>query len=310
MRKKKSSRKWIKDFFREFGDNRIPKMAAALAYYTIFSLPALLLIIIWLGDIFYGQEVIEGKLFGEIALMVGKDSAKQIEDAIWYSRLSNDATLAAVVGIITLVIGATGIFGEIQDSINRIWHIKAKPRKGQGWLRLLVHRLVSFSMIAVLGFLLLVSLMVNTVIDIVGRRLSALFSGDTVVLLYILNLVFSFIMTAVLFAVIFKVLPDGKLKWREIIPGVVLTTIMFMVGKYLLSFYISSRGSSSPYGSAGSVLIILLWVYYSAIILYSGAVLTRLWSIRKGSMIRPKKYAVWVEGVEIPPSAQDRRAAP
>jgi membrane protein len=301
---------WIKDFFKEFGEHRVPKMAAALAYYTIFSLPALLMIIIWIADIFYGQEVIEGKLFGEIAAMVGNDSAKQIEDAIWHSRMSDDANLAAAVGIITLLMGATGIFAEIQDSINRIWHIKAKPRKGKGWLRLLSNRLLSFSMIAVLGFLLLVSLMVNTAVDIIGRRLVALFSTDAVVLLYALNFVFSFLLIAVLFAVIFKILPDGKISWREVMPGVIITTILFMVGKFLLSYYIRSRGSNSPYGVAGSVVIILVWVYYSAIILFSGAVITRLWLLKKGDLIRPKKYAVWVEGVEIPPSASDSRAAP
>ena len=285
-------------------------MAAALAYYTIFSLPALLMLIIWMGDIFYGKEAIQGKLFGEIAGVVGTDSAKQIEDAIWYSRLSGHANLAAVVGIITLLMGATGIFGEMQDSINRIWHIRAKPKSNKGLLRLLTNRLLSFSMIAVLGFLLIVSLMINTVVDIVGRRLSAIFSTDTVIILYVINFVFTFVLIAFIFAFIFKILPDGKIRWREVVPGVVVTTILFIIGKFLLTLYISSKGSLSPYGAAGSVIIILVWIYFSAIILFSGAIITRLWVLSQGDSIKPKKYAVWVEGIEIPPSRKDSRAAP
>ena len=198
----------------------------------------------------------------------------------------------------------------MQDSINRIWHIKAKPRKGKGWLRLLTNRLLSFSMIAVLGFLLLVSLMVNTLVDILGKRIAVMFSTDAVIFLYIINFVFSFILIAVLFAVIFKILPDGKISWRDVIPGVIITTILFMVGKFLISFYISSKGSNSPYGVASSVVIILVWIYYSAIILFSGAVITRLWLLNKGEIILPKKYAVRVEGIEIPPTVTDSRAAP
>ncbi len=310
MKRKNKFMSFLSDFLKEFKENRIPKMAAALAYYTIFSLPALLMIIIWLADLVLGQEMVEGKLFGEIAGMVGTDSAKQIEEAIWHTRLSGDANLAAATGIITLLIGATGIFAEIQDSINRIWHIKSKPRKGKGFVRMLTNRLLSFSMIAVLGFLFLVSLMINTAVDVLGRRITALFSTDAAIFLYIVNLVFSFILIAFLFAVIFKILPDGNLKWKEVIPGVILTTLLFMVGKFLISIYINSRGSVSPYGAAGSVIIILIWVYYSAIILYSGALLTRLWILHKGSVIQPKKYAVWVEGVEIPASRADSRAAP
>ncbi|HEX7846458.1 MAG TPA: YihY/virulence factor BrkB family protein, partial [Chitinophagaceae bacterium] len=267
-----------------------------------------LLVIIWVAELFYGQQAVEGKLFGEIAALLGKESAKQIEDAIWLTRLSGEANIAAVAGITTLVLGATGVLAEIQDSINQIWHIRPRPRKGKGWVRLIKNRFISFSMIAVFAFLLLVSLMINTVVDLLGQRLAVIFSNQTVVLLYIINLIFSFLLTAFLFAVIFKMLPDGKVKWRQVIPGVIITTLLFMLGKFLLGFYISSKGASSPYGAAGSVVIILLWVYYSAIILYAGAVLTRLWILYKGEKIYPKKYAVWVERVEVPASGNSAAA--
>lgn len=297
--------KILKEFFAEFGANKVPKLAAALAYYTVFSLPALLIIIIWLSDIFYGQQAVEGKLYKELDNMIGKESALQIQEAIRNTSLSNDSYLATIIGVVTLIIGATGIFGEIQDSINQVWHLKAKPRKGRGLLKLLINRLLSFSMIAVLGFLLLVSLIVNSAMDILLQKISSIFPDAQVLLVYAFNIVFTFFITAFLFAVIFKVLPDAKIKWRDIRPGVFVTALLFMGGRFLIGYYLGTSKVSSAYGAAGSVLIILLWVYFSAIILYIGAIFTRVYALHRGSAIYPNSYAVWIEKKEV----QSKQAA-
>jgi membrane protein len=291
--------KIIGEFFSEFVANNVPNLAAALAYYTIFSFPALIIFTMWFGDIFYGHEAVQGKLYYELANLIGKEGASQIEQAVLNTTLAKDSHFATIAGIVSLVLGATGIFGEMQDSINQVWHLKSKPRKGLGFLKMVINRLLSFSMIAVLGFLLLVSLVVNSVMDIFLQKFSAAFPDVEVVFVYIFNIIFTFLITAFLFAVIFKVLPDAKIKWRDIRPGVMVTALFFMGGKFLITYYLGKSNVSSTYGAAGSVIIILLWVYFSAIILFMGAIFTRLYALHRGSQIYPNKYAVWVEKKEV-----------
>jgi membrane protein len=300
--------KIIKETFSEFGANKAPKLAAALAYYTIFSLPALLIIIIWLGDIFYGQQAVEGKLYLELSNMVGREGALQIQQTIRNTSVSTDSYFATILSIVGLVLGATGIFGEMQDSINQVWHLKLKPGKGKGFLKLLINRLLSFSMIAVLGFILLVSLITNSIMDIFLQKFAETFPHIQVVVVYIFNLAFTFLITAFLFGVIFKVLPDARIKWKDIRPGIIVTALLFMTGKFLIGYYLGKTHIFSTYGAAGSVIIILVWVYYSAIILYFGAIFTRSYALHRGSKIYPNNYAVWVEKREVertqPPSSE------
>jgi membrane protein len=289
-----------KETFVEFIDNKIMKLSAALAYYTIFSIPALLIIIIWVSDIFYGRQAVEGGVYGQIAGFVGKDAALQIQEAIRNATLSSDSRWGAIIGVITLVIGATGVFTEIQDSINQIWHLKAKPYKGKGWFRLIINRLLSFSMIITLGFLLLVSLIVNGLMDVFLENISRHFPELEVYVVYIFNMIFTFLITAFLFGIIFKLLPDARIKWKDIRAGAITTALLFMGGRFLISYYLGHNSSiTSAYGAAGSVLIILLWVYYSAIILYFGAVFTRVYAVSRGCQIYPNNYAVWVEQKEV-----------
>jgi len=289
--------KIIKQSFADFFSERVMKLSAALSYYTLFSLPGLIIIILWISDIFYGKAAVEGTVYGQIADFVGKDAALQIQETIRNATLSSDNKIATIVGFITLVIGATGVFGEIQDSINLIWRLKAKPRKG--WLKLLVNRLLSFSIIVTLGFLLLVSLIVNGILDAFISRLTVAFPEAQVIALYIANIVLSFIITSFLFGLIFKVLPDAKIKWHNVRIGAFTTALLFMLGKFLISYYLGHNRMTSAYGAAGSVIVILLWVYYSAIILYFGAVFTRVYAIHTGSHIYPDDYAVWIKEVEV-----------
>lgn len=280
-----------------FIDDKVLKLSAALAYYTIFSLPGLIIIVVWVSDIFYGDKAVEGTVYAQIAGLVGRDAALQIQQTIRNATLSYETGFAATVGIATLVIGATSIFGEIQDSINTIWKLKAKPRKG--WVKMIINRLLSFSIIIVLGFLLLVSLVVNAVMDAFIDKLTAVFPHTEVLIAYVFNMLLSFAITSFLFGLIFKVLPDAKIEWRHVRAGAFTTALLFMAGKFGISYYLGHNRLSSAYGAAGSVIVILLWVYYSATILYFGAVFTRVYAIHKGSRIYPDDYAVWIEQVEV-----------
>jgi membrane protein len=289
----------IKHAFVEFFEHNILKLSAALAYYTLFSLPGLIIIIIWVSDIFYGHEAVEGKVYGQISNLVGSDAALQIQETIRNATLSSEGSFATIVGLVTLIIGATSVFGEIQDSINLIWRLKAKPKKGRGWLRLIINRLLSFSIVISLGFLLLVSLILNGLMDALLDRLTQIFPQSQVILAYSVNLLIAFIMTSLLFGLIFKVLPDARIEWKHVRAGAFTTALLFMGGKFLISYYLGHSKMSSAYGAAGSIIVILLWVYFSAIILYFGAAFTRGYAICTGSHIYPNKYAVWIEEIEV-----------
>jgi membrane protein len=260
-----------KQTFSEFFADRVLKLSAALAYYTIFSLPGLLIIIIWFSDIFYRHKDVEGTVYGQVGELVGPKAAQQIQETIANSINSGQNKIAAIIGIGTLIVGATGIFGEIQDSINLIWKLKSKPKKGRGWLRMLINRLLSFSIILSLGFLLLVSLIINSLMDFFINHLTQVFPDTQVVVVYISNLVLSFIITSLLFGLIFKVLPDARIDWKHVRAGAFTTALLFMAGKYLIGLYLGQSTMTTAYGTAGSIIVILLWVYYSAIILYFGA---------------------------------------
>lgn len=297
----KLKKSWLitKQTFSDFMDDKVLKLSAALAYYTIFSLPGLIIIVIWVSDIFYGQEAVEGSVYRQIEGFVGKDAAIQIQETIRNATLSTDSRFATIVGLITLIIGATSIFGEVQDSINQIWRLKAKPYKGRGWLKLIINRLLSFSIIVTLGFLLLVSLVVNGVMEAFISRLSDAFPQTQFILAYSFNLLLTFGITAFLFGLIFKVLPDARIQWRHVRAGAFTTALLFMIGKLLIGFYLGQSRMTSAYGAAGSIIVILVWVYYSAIILYFGAVFTRVYAIQHGGHIYPNQYAVWIEQVVV-----------
>ena len=288
----------IKQSFSDFIDNKVLKLSAALAFYTIFSLPAMLIIVISVSDIFYGREAIEGTLYHQISGFVGSDAALQIQETIRGAALSQSSTFATIVGIVTLLFGATSVFNEIQDSINHIWKLKSKP-KGTGFLKMLVNRLLSFSLVVSLSFLLLVSLLINGLMDAFITRLTRMFPELTVVMVYAVNVIITFSITTLLFAMIFKVLPDARIKWKHVRAGAITTALLFMVGKFLIGYYLGHSKLSSTYGTAGSVIVMLLWVYYSAMILYLGAVFTHVYAVHTGSRIYPNNYAVWVQEIEV-----------
>ena len=294
----------LKCTYHEFDDDNAIKLSASLSYYTIFSLPPLLIIILSIFSFFFGREAVTGRFFGQINGMVGNQAAIQIQETIKNIELSDSNTFAAIFGGIMLLIGASGVFAEIQSSINFIWGLKAKPNKGI--MKFIKNRLMSFSMIASVGFLLMVSLMVNTVMDVINTRLLVYFPNTTVYIFYIFNIIILFLTTTILFAIIFKTLPDGDIDWKDALIGSSFTSFFFMIGKFGIGFYLGSSTVATVYGAAGSVVIILIWVYYSAIILYFGAEFTKVYANAHGNKIIPNGYAVAikVEVVELKKNAK------
>ncbi len=290
----------LKQTVNEFLDDNVMKLSAALSYYTIFSLPPLLIIIISLSGVFFGEEAVRGELFGQINGLVGNDAALQIQEAIKNVKLSDSGTFATVLSITVLIIGASGVFAEIQNSINFIWGIKAKPNKGI--VKFLKNRLMSFSMIATVGFLLMVGLVVNSVMDLLSNRLTSIFPVEFVYFFLALNYLIVFLIIGVLFTIIFRTLPDGKVVTRDCIIGASFTAFLFMIGKFAIGYYLGSSDIGSVYGGAGSVILILVWVYYSAIILYFGAEFTKVYAITHGKNIVPNNYSIKIlkDTVELP----------
>jgi membrane protein len=280
-----------------FSNDMALKFSASLAYYTVFSLAPLLLLMMSLAGIFLGRDAIQGELFKEINGFVGNDAAKQIQDLIARLEMSGKSTTSIIIGSITLVIGATGVFGEIQESINIIWQVKAKPKKA--WLKMLKDRLLSGSLIISLGFLLLVSLVLNGALLALKDRLKIYLPDVTVLLVDSISIIVSFLVITTLFAVIFRVLPDAKIAWKDVRSGAIFTAVLFMIGRLVIGIYVENSASSSTYGAAGSLIAILLWVYYTAAILYFGAEFTKAYVDFRGKRIEPADYAVYVEQKEI-----------
>lgn len=289
--------KVIKQAFNGFLDHKVMKMSAALAYTTMFSMGPLLLVILYLSDLFLGKEAVEGTIYNQIKNFVGPSSAKQIQTIIENLALSNEGTTAGIIGVVTLLIGATSVFAEIQDSINTIWGIK--PKKKSGFLLYLKARLLSFGVIGSFGFILLVSLGVSTIMDALSERFFSQFSDNLFYFVYIFNSLLTFIIISSLFGAIFTILPDAQIKWRQVRLASFTTAILFMIGKFLISFYIANSNIQNVYGTAGSFVILMVWVYYSSVILYFGAEFAKSYAIQYSSPIKPSEFAELVQSVEI-----------
>lgn len=287
----------LKNTFQGFLSEDSLKYSASLAYYTVFSIGPILVLMISLASLFYGEEAVKGRLFGELNGLVGASAASQIQSIIKNLELSGKSNLALIISGVTLLIGATTVFGDIQNSINRIWHVRAKPKKN--WLKLIKDRLLSSSLVIGLGFLLVVTLVINGVILAFTDKLQLYFPDITVFLFDAINFLLTFGVIFVLFSVIFKVLPDVHISWKTVRAGAVFTTLLFVIGRFLIGFYLKMSDTESTYGAAGSIVLILLWVYYTAAILYLGAVFTREYADYKGIPIEPSEFAVHVEVKEI-----------
>lgn len=287
----------LKAAFTGFGDHKVTKLSGSLAYYTVFSMAPLLVVIISLCGVFLGREIAEGQVYTQLEGFLGRESATSLQSLIKNAYLDGKSTIALIIGIVTLLIGSTTIFGDIQDSINTIWGIKPKPKRG--WVKMLQNRFLSFSVIISLGFVLLVSLAVTSLLDAFSGRLQARFADVSYYVFYVVNQLVTLAVISLIFGVIFKVLPDAIIKWRDVIAGAIVTAILFMIGKFAISLYIGQSDVGGTYGATGSLVVVLLWTYYSSIILYFGAEFTKAYAIAYGSEIYPSHYAVTMKEVEV-----------
>jgi membrane protein len=272
------------------------KLSASLAYYTIFSIAPLLVLILALISVFLKDPANRAMLYVQIQHYMGAQASTQIKDVIKNYGVHSKNVTAIVSGIIILLIGASSMFVEIQDSLNIIWRVRAKPKKG--WLKLIQNRFLSFSLIASLGFLLLVSLIINILVSALSEKIQHFFPGVNAVI-FAINLGITFIVISTLFGIIFKVLPDVKITWKDVRSGAFFTALLFILGQYLIGLYIQYFANSSAYGAAGSLIVILTWIYYTAAILYIGAEFTQVHAEAIGSRIEPAEYAVAVKQTEV-----------
>lgn len=288
----------LKDTYNGFFDNKIMKMSASLAFTTAFSIAPLLLVVLYLCDIFFSREAIEGAIFSQTNDFIGNSGAQQLQQMIKGLSRSNYSTLAGWIGIITLIVGATSVFAEIQDSINTIWGIRPKSKSGF-WLYL-KSRLLSFGVIGSLGFILLVSLGFSMLLDYMNRELFSNFSAIGAYLMYAGGFLVTAIVITLLFGSIFTILPDAEISWKQVRVASITTALLFMIGKFLISYYIANSNISSMYGTAGSLVILMLWVYYSSVILYLGAEFSKCYAVKFARPIVPSEFAEIVQKVEIP----------
>ncbi len=291
------------DTFNKFNDDNAIKLGASLSYYTLFSLPPLLIIVISLGGIFFGEDAIRGQIVNQIQDVVGKSSAVFIQNTLSNIKISQKGNIAAVIGVAVLLFSASTVFAEIQSSINYIWGLRTKPNKGI--IRFVMNRLVSFSMIASLGFILMVSLMVNSFLKLMSNRLFNFLNIEQINIVMLMNSFLVFLVICTLFTIIFKTLPDANIRFKDAFVGAVFTSALFMLGKTLIGFYLERTEVGSFYGAAASVALLMTWVYYSAIILYFGAEFTIVYTNRFGRKIIPNDYSLLIIKIEEELSPKD-----
>jgi membrane protein len=283
---------YIRQVLKEFSADNILKYSASLAYYTVFSIAPLLVIITTLSGIFFGHETIKGEVYNQLNGLVGSAAAAQIQDTIKKIHLTGNNFFASVVSIVILLIGATTIFGEVQDSLNKIWGLRVKTKKT--WWKLILTRLLSFSLILSICFIMIISLALNIIISSFGNFLNRYIRDFNVYFIQATDAILSFLVSSFLFSLMFKILPDAKIRWKDVLFGGFITAIFFTLGKLAIGFYLGKSNLGTLYGAAGSIIIIMLWVYYSSIILYLGAEFTKVHANLYGRRIQPNEYAEWI----------------
>lgn len=302
IQKSKNIGKLLIDSVNGFLDDGCMRMSASLAYYTVFSIGPLIIILIWGLGFFYEQSLAqpgdaESQVMAELTAVFGEDISNLLESAIQKISLESKSGIGILIGIGTLIATSTTIFIDIQKSLNEIWRIKPKPKKG--WLKMIANRVISFSMILGLSFLLMASLFLSSLLGALTSYIEKYFDFLNISLISMVNTGITFLVITVLFGGIYAFLPDAKIRFKNIIGGAIFTALLFMVGKYLISFYLMNNATASAYGAAGSVIALLAWVYYSAAILYFGAEFTKQYAIRYGEQIEPAPFAVLVKQTEV-----------
>lgn len=288
---KKDNLDLAKATWREFVQADCFNLAASLSYYTVFSLVPMLTVIIAVSSWFLGRDAVTGALFGQINGLVGKDTAESLQNLIANAYAPRESFIAAMVGLATLVFGSTGVFAQLQNALNRVWNVKAQPHEKRQWLKQIYRRSLSFGMVLAVVFMLLVSLAVNAIFSAFWTYIAALAPGVSEILLKISEIVLSISFTSFLFMLMFKFLPDIQIRWRDVARGGVLTAILFEVGKNLIGLYLGRSHVASAYGGAATIVIVMLWMNYSALIFFFGASFTKAFTLRHGQPVEPESYA-------------------
>jgi membrane protein len=300
----------LKESFQEWKEDDALQLGAALAYYTIFSIAPLLLIVIAVAGFVWGREAVQGQIVGQVDQLIGRQGGVAIQTMIANAAKQGQGSgiLATVIAAVTALFGATGVFAQLQNALNKIWNVEAKP--GRGILGFVKTRIASFGMILGIGFLLLVSLVVSAGLSAVDTYMTGLMPGAGV-LFTILSFVVSLALITLLFAMIYRFLPDVRIAWRDVWVGAAATSLLFTIGKFLIGLYLGRSSVASVFGAAGSLVIVLLWIYYSTQILFFGAEMTQVYARHRGSQIVPDKDAVKVREVkEVVEANENEKGAP
>lgn len=281
----------VKETFSAWNSSSASKDSASLAYYAIFSIPGLLIIIIWIAGHFLGEEAIRGEISNQISGLMGTDAAKSIENMIAGALIDKQNIFMKIIGIGSLVFGSTTLFFQLQHSLNTLWDVEAAPKKAI--VKFLLDRANSLGMILILGFLLMVTMILSSLISIFNKFITQYFGLETYMLVELINFAIGFGVVMLLFALMFKVLPDVEISWKSVWTGALLTTILFTLGKFLLSLYFGTAKPTSAFGTAGTVILIMMWINYSCMLIFFGAEFTKIYTYKKGYRIVPSKHAKW-----------------
>ncbi|KMQ68619.1 ribonuclease BN [Chryseobacterium sp. FH2] len=281
----------LKETFIEWNKSSASDNSASLAYYAIFSIPGLLIIIIWIAGYFFGQEAIQGEISSQISGLMGSETAKSVEGMVTGALIDKENIIMKIVGIGSLVFGSTTLFFQLQKSLNNLWDVEAAPKKA--WEKFILDRANSLGMILILGFLLMITMILSSAISLFNNFITRYFGIETYLFIEIINFGIGFGVVMLLFSLMFKMLPDVEISWKPVWRGAFLTSILFTAGKFLLSLYFSEFKPTSTFGTAGTIILIMLWINYSCMIVFFGVEFTKIYSYKKGYKIVPSKHAKW-----------------
>lgn len=292
---KKLNQLWptLKETFSEWMSSSAAKDSASMAYNAIFSLPGLLIIIIWTASHFFGEEAVNGEVRRQLQGIMGYDGAKSIQDIITSAMVDKQNFWMKALGVATLIFGATSLFFQMQTSLNNLWDVESAPKKA--WQKFLLDRANSLGMILIIAFLLLVSMLLSSLIGLANNFITRYFGLETYVIIQVTNFLLGLAIVTVLFAFMFKVLPDVEIKWKSVWIGALVTAILFNIGKMLISFYFDFSKPTSIFGAAGTVILLMMWINYSCQLVFFGAEFTKVYARRMGHNIIPSKHARWSE---------------
>lgn len=281
----------LKEAFAEWNSSTATRDSASLAYYAIFSIPGLLIIIIWIAGNFFGQEAIQGEISNQINDLMGEETAKSIEEMIASALIDKQNIFMKIVGVFSLVFGATTIFFQLQKSLNSLWDVEAAPKKAL--VKFFLDRANSLGMILVIGFLLMITMLLSTVISLFNNFITTQLGLETYIFMEVVNYVIGFLIVVLVFAFMFKVLPDVQISWKSVWTGAILTAVLFTLGKFLLSLYFAEFKPTSAFGKAGTIILIMMWINYSCMLIFFGAEFTKIYSLKRGYKIIPSTHAKW-----------------